>query len=144
MSLWEFYKQLVQKAREADPEFPLFDHEDFVEKLLETAERLWQELRPFVSPSPPRYEEHWEQLTQRDRYWHWFCKTLWYASYGSGQPVFSKEIFALSKYDSTLEGVGAPVPVAGEILGGPALVIRFSDDEVLRMQRSYEAGEMSI
>ena len=139
MNFWEFYNLLVGKVLEADPDFPSFDHENFIERLMEKAVALWQELMLFVHPSPARYEEHWEQLSPRDRYWHWFCCTIGHASYGSGQAVYAKEIFVRAKYNSQLEGVGAPVPVKAEILGGPAVTILFTDDEVARMQRVHEA-----
>lgn len=141
MSLWEFYKQLVEKAREADPEFPLFDHEDFVEELRGEAVRIWEGLIPFVNPSPARYEEHWEQLTPRDRYWHWFCCAVYYACYGSTSVVMPKEVFGHAKYNSHLKGVGAPVPVKDEILGGPATPIKFTDEEAARMHRAYEGSK---
>lgn len=143
MSFWEFYQRLVAKAREADPDFPMFDQLDFIERVMFEADRLWEGLVPFIRPSPARYKEHWAQLSQRDRYWHWFCKTLWYAAYGNGGAIHPKQIWASAKYSSKLEGVRAPVPVRDEILGEPAITFTFTPQEEARMQRIHEAKLVS-
>lgn len=132
MNFWDFYRRVVAMIRETSPEFPQFEQVVFIEALVEICDDQWHLMMPFVKHG--RYEEWEATLTERDKLWQWLFRTLYHGGYGSGCP-WGMTLFSTTKYVTSTPGVGAPVPAAHEILGGPNMFVAFTDDEHARLMR---------